>query len=251
MFIYLDFAVRYKSKIAALEKAYENDSGTTMEQQKGIRPLYAYFIIQYDIDLGDIYTIGGANLGWYDRNSMLTDAFSLYSSADGENYTKLADLSTGLYNDRGKTAVLFAQADCRYLRLVKGFNTPESFTKTDGLKCGWGYADYGIIDEFEIYGLANDSDGLVISNNALEKTIAGYNWSVSVRNHTGAEKMYSAFAACYDAEYNLIACIRSGMVKSDEFDYSKVINYYVHNSDVPAGTKYIKTFLWHGNIHRD
>lgn len=202
---------------------------------------------QYDIDLGAPYTIGGANMGWIDKNTEMSGCFALYGSADGETYTKLTELVTGLKNDSGVITATFSQGEYRYLRLVKGVKTPASFNKSTGVLCGHGYADSADITELEIYGLVPNSTGLVISNNAFEKVGNGYNWSVSLRNYTGERKTYIAFAACYDAENSLLNCVKIGPVTSDDFDYGKIINIYAPATMVPSNTKLIKTFLWDGS----
>lgn len=200
---------------------------------------------QYDIDLGDVYTIGGANMGWIDNNNEMSGCFALYGSKDGENYTKLTELITGLKGTKGIYPVLFAQGNYRYLRLVKGVKTPDSFTKTDGVVCGYGFADYADITEFEVYGLADDSTGLVISDNNPEKVSSGYNWSASVKNYTGEKKTYTVISACY-GDNGLISCKMNDTVTSDAFDNEKVLNI---SGDIPSGTKYVRVFLWDGTAN--
>lgn len=202
---------------------------------------------QYDIDLGDVYTISSINMGWKIEKPSFTGCFTLYGSENGENYAKLTDFNIGVA-DSDTTFAAFKQGRYRYLRLVKGLDTPNAFTKEGGVACklyGFGFSTK--VTELEVYGLVNDSNDLVIKNNAFEKAGNGYNWSVSVRNYTGEKKLYTAFAACYDSENSLLNCVNIGTITSDDFDYDKIINIYAPESIVPLGTKTIKTFLWNGS----
>lgn len=200
---------------------------------------------QYDIDLGAVYTIGGANMGWIDNNNEMSGCFALYGSENGENYTKLTELITGLKGTKGIYPVLFTQGNYRYLRLVKGVQTPGSFTKSNGVVCGYGFADYADITELEVYGLAKDSTELVISDNDPEKVSSGYNWSASVKNYTGEKKTYTVISACY-GDNGLISCKMNDTVTSDAFDNEKVLNI---SGDIPSGTKYVRVFLWDGTAN--
>lgn len=200
---------------------------------------------QYDIDLGAVYTIGGANMGWIDNNNEMSGCFALYGSEDGENYTKLTELITGLKGTKGIYPVLFTQGNYRYLRLVKGVQTPGSFTKSNGVVCGYGFADYADITELEVYGLAKDSTELVISDNDPEKVGSGYNWSASVKNYTGEKKTYTVISACY-GDNGLISCKMNDTVTSDAFDNEKVLNI---SGGIPSGTKYVRVFLWDGTAN--
>lgn len=200
---------------------------------------------QYDIDLGAVYTIGGVNMGWVDNNSEMSGCFALYGSTDGENYTKLTELITGLRGTTGVSPALFTQGDYRYLRLVKGVKTPDTFTKSSGVVCGYGFADYADITELEVYGLTDDSTELVISDNNPEKVSSGYNWSASVKNYTGEKKTYTVISACY-GDNGLIRCKMNDTVTSDAFDNEKVLNI---SGDIPSGTKYVRVFLWDGTAN--
>lgn len=211
-------------------------SGTSADNASGA---------QYDIDLGAVYTIGGANMGWIDNNNEMSGCFALYGSEDGENYTKLTELITGLKGTKGIYPVLFTQGNYRYLRLVKGVKTPDSFTKSNGVVCRYGFADYADITEFEVYGLADDSTELVISDNNPEKVSSGYNWSASVKNYTGEKKTYTVISACY-GDNGLISCKMNDTVTSDAFDNEKVLNI---SGDIPSGTKYVRVFLWDGTAN--
>ena len=184
-------------------------------------------------------------MGWIVNNNEMSGCFALYGSADGENYTKLTELITGLKGTKGIYPVLFAQGNYRFLRLVKGVKTPDSFTKSNGAVCGYGFADYADITELEVYGLADDSTELVISDNNPEKVSSGYNWSASVKNYTGEEKTYSVISACY-GDNGLISCKMNDTVTSDAFDNEKVLNI---SGDIPSGTKYVRVFLWDGTAN--
>lgn len=207
---------------------------------------------QYDIDLGAVYTINSINMGWKieTENPNFTGCFTLYGSSDDSSYKKLTDFNIGVV-DSGTAFASFASGNYRYLRLVRGFNTPDSFEKSAGVTCGYGLGFTTKVTELEVYGLADDSTAtdMVISSNEPEKLTSGdkdiYNWTAAVRNYTGEKKTYTVLSACYN-DNGLISCKMNDTVTSDAFDSEKVLNI---SGEIPAGTKYVRVFLWDGTAN--
>lgn len=205
---------------------------------------------QYDIDLGALYTINSINMGWKIDSPSFTGCFTLYGSSDGSSYKKLTDFNIGVV-DSGTEFASFASGNYRYLRLVRGFNTPDSFEKSSGVTCGYGLGFTTKVTELEVYGLADDSTAtdMVISSNEPEKLTSGdkdiYNWTAAVRNYTGEKKTYTVLSACYN-DNGLISCKMNDTVTSDAFDSEKVLNI---SGEIPAGTKYVRVFLWDGTAN--